>query len=203
MDDSCEICELNNTSSCCTSWNGLGFLSTGTEKKQEVKRIHCCFIPARQASPYLRLTTNQTCSRELSVQGWVPLASATSLASFVSPEHGRAGGWTGPMWGGGCSALGALGSLCSFLLPQLCSQMMLLHKPLPSLCHSPGCGAWQEATFLPKGSSWLCRLVVTHKETCGQVVRGREMIVTSGNISYQFTDMIMPCFLLKTIKTKS
>ena len=140
--------------------------SARVQKRNEVKRIHCCFIPARQASPYLRLATNQTCSRELSVQGRGPLTSATSLASFVPPERGGAGGWTGPMGGGGCSALGALGSLCSLLLPQLRSQMLLLHKPLPSRCSLPGCGAWQEATFLPKGSSWLCRLVVTHKETC-------------------------------------
>lgn len=133
MDDSCEICELNNTSSCCTSWNGLGFLSTIKEKKQEVKKIDCCFIPSTQASLYLKLATNQTLYDKFSVWWWGHLTSETNFASFVSPGHGGAEGWTGSVGGGCCSALVALRSLYSQWQPYCfhsCSSAVICYSSI-------------------------------------------------------------------------
>lgn len=131
----------------------MAWVSSAPLKKQEVKKIDCCFIPYTQASPYLRLATNLTLYDELSarVRAFSLMATKTNFASFASPRHGGAEGWAGSVGRGCCSALVALRNLYSQWQPycfqlQLCGQMLFLRKPIPSCCCFPGCGAQQKAT---------------------------------------------------------
>lgn len=153
MDDSCEMCELSNTSSCCTSSNGLALLSTIKKQKQEVekKKKDCCFIPPTQASPYLRLATNQTLCHELSARAFSLKAAEAKFASFTSPGHGGADGWRVCRKRMLLSSGGPAKTLLTTATPplRLRSRMLFLCKPVPSCCRCPGCGAQQEAAAVP------------------------------------------------------